>query len=146
MSSRTMALLAGLLLTPAAARAEGVGKLVIQVVGFRNDVGLMRIALFGSAKGFPGKHQLAVRSGSVPIRNRTVRFELDGVPHGTYAVAVLHDENGDGKMNTNWLGIPKEGGGASRDPRARFGPPSFDDARFQLRGPALAMTIRIQYP
>jgi uncharacterized protein (DUF2141 family) len=49
-------------------------------------------------------------------------------------------------MDTNWLGIPKEGGGASNNPKARMGPPRFEDAKFVLRAPLLKMTIQIRYP
>ena len=134
------------LVLPAAARAEGRGKIVVTITGFRSDSGWMRISLFSSKKGFPGKHELAFRSGSRPIKNRTASFVFEGIPHATYAIAVLHDENGNGKMDTNFIGIPKEGGGTSRDAKARFGPPSYDDAKFVLQQSELRMPIRMQYP
>jgi uncharacterized protein (DUF2141 family) len=138
--------LAVALAVPAAASAEGRGKIVVTVTGFKSDSGWMRISLFSSKKGFPGKHALAVSSGSRPIKNRTSSFVFDGVPHGTYAIAVLHDANSNGKMDTNFIGIPKEGGGTSRDAKARFGPPSYDDAKFVLQESALRLQIRMQYP
>jgi uncharacterized protein (DUF2141 family) len=131
---------------PAAAAPAGTATIKVTITGFRNDSGWMRISLFAGKKGFPGKHQLALRSGSRPIRSGAASFEFEGVPHGNYAIAVLHDENSNGKMDTNWIGIPKEGGGTSRDARAKFGPPSYSDAQFDLRQPALGLRIRMQYP
>lgn len=138
--------LAAVLALPAVAGAEGKGKISVTIAGFKSDSGWMRISLFAGKKGFPGKHELAHRSGSRPIRNRSASFQFDAVPHGTYAIAVLHDENGNGKMDTSFIGIPKEGGGTSRDARARFGPPSYEDAKFILRESELRLRIRMQYP
>lgn len=146
MRATSAMLLAAVLALPATAAADGKGKIVVTISGFKSDSGWMRISLFASKKGFPGKHQLAVMSGSRPIRNRTSSFVFEGVPHATYAIAVLHDENGNGKMDTNFIGIPKEGGGTSRDAKARFGPPSFDDAKFVLAQGELRLAIRMQYP
>lgn len=134
------------LAVPSAASGEGKGRIVVTIAGFKSDNGWMRISLFSSKKGFPGKHELAVSAGSRAIKGRTSSFVFEGVPHGTYAIAVLHDENGNGKMDTNFIGIPKEGGGTSRDARARFGPPSYDDAKFVLRESALRLQVRMQYP
>lgn len=131
---------------PASASAQGKGRIAVTITGFKSDSGWMRISLFSSKKGFPGKHELAVRSGSRPIKDRRSSFVFEGVPHATYAIAVLHDENSNGKMDTNFIGIPKEGGGTSRDARARFGPPSYDDAKFVLQESALRLQIRMQYP
>jgi uncharacterized protein (DUF2141 family) len=138
--------LAAVLALPVAASADGKGRIVVTISGFKSDSGWMRISLFPSKKGFPGKHQHAVMSGSRPIKNRTSSFVFEGVPHATYAIAVLHDENANGKMDTNFIGIPKEGGGTSRDAKARFGPPSYDDAKFVLRERELRLAIRMQYP
>ena len=58
---------------------------------------------------------------------------LRHLPPGTYALGVLHDEDGNREMKTGFLGRPKEGYGASRDARGKMGPPKFEDARLALR-------------
>ncbi len=58
---------------------------------------------------------------------------------------MLHDENGNGKMDTNWLGMPAEGYGATRDPRGSFGPPKFKDAAFSYKGGGALMRIQARY-
>jgi uncharacterized protein (DUF2141 family) len=64
---------------------------------------------------------------------------------GTYAVAVLHDENENGKMDFNFLGMPLEGYGFSNDASALFGPPSFANAAFRLLPRSSALTISARY-
>jgi len=67
------------------------------------------------------------------------------IPPGTYALAVVHDENMNGKLDTNWLGIPTEGYGFSNDVKALLGPPSFSAASFQYKGGTLDLTISLHY-
>jgi uncharacterized protein (DUF2141 family) len=129
-----------------AADSRPTGAITATMVGFRNEKGLFRISLFDSKHGYPGDRARAFRTGSGRIQNGTATFSFADVPHGTYAIAVFHDENGNDKMDTNALGIPKEGGGASNDARGRFGPPKFDDAKFVLRDAQLKLRINIRYP
>lgn len=63
---------------------------------------------------------------------------------GDYAIALIHDENGNGKLDT-FAGIPREGVGFSRNPVLRFGAPSFQSARFQVAGSAVEQDIRLKY-
>jgi uncharacterized protein (DUF2141 family) len=136
----------GAALSGPAAAGPPAGSIVVTMSGFRNDRGMLRISLFASKKGYPGEHTRAVRTGSDRIKGTTATFRFEGVPHGTYAIAVLHDENGNGKMDTNAIGIPREGGGASNDAKARFGPPKFDEAKFVLRDARLDLRLKIRYP
>ena len=79
---------------------------------------------------------------SVPAGARSVAF--DALPVGDYAIAVIHDENGNRKLDT-LLGIPREGFGFSRNPAIGFGPPRFSAARFLLDKNGTAQDIRIRY-
>jgi uncharacterized protein (DUF2141 family) len=139
-------LVLGATLPGLAAESRPTGTIAVTMAGFRNEKGAMRISLFDSKRGYPGDHTLAFRTGSGRIQNGTATFSFTGVPHRTYAISVLHDENGNGKMDTNAIGIPKEGGGASNDAKARFGPPKFDEAKFVLRDASLKLRINISYP
>jgi uncharacterized protein (DUF2141 family) len=58
---------------------------------------------------------------------------------------MLHDENDNGKMDTDWMGIPKEGYGATRDAKGIMGPPKFKDAAFTYKGGGLTLQIRAKY-
>ena len=70
-----------------------------------------------------------------------------GLPAGSYAVSVLHDENSDGKMDFNWIGVPTKGYGFSNDAKAvLLAPPSFHAASFDYDGRGLlAISINIVY-
>ena len=73
------------------------------------------------------------------------RCDFVDIPRGTYALAVVHDEDMNGNLDINWLGIPTEGYGFSNDVKARFGPPSFSAASFLYDGQDMKMTISLHY-
>jgi uncharacterized protein (DUF2141 family) len=115
------------------------------IVGFRNDQGKALVAVFRSADGFPGDASKAVAKTAAPIAQGRARVVFQGLPAGVYAVAVIHDENGNGKLDTSWLGIPTEGIGASNDAKGKLGPPSFDAARMTVTAPGFVHTIHVVY-
>jgi uncharacterized protein (DUF2141 family) len=122
-----------------------LGKLVVEVSGLRSDQGQLLLRLFTSEDGFPTDGSKALRQLKQPIAGRKVRFELSGLALGSYAVACVHDENGDGKLDKNLLGIPKEGVGASNDAKGRMGPPKWQDARFDFKQDGAAIKIHVAY-
>ena len=79
---------------------------------------------------------------SVPAGVHTIRF--DALPQGAYAIAVIHDANGNAKLDT-FAGIPREGFGFSRNPPVGFGAPRFAAARFVLAGDAEKQQVRMRY-
>jgi uncharacterized protein (DUF2141 family) len=79
------------------------------------------------------------------MTNGSAVCEFQGIAPGRYAVSVFHDENSNGKMDTNFIGIPKEGVGASNDAKGRFGPPKFEAAAFQYSGGRLELKVRLEY-
>ena len=110
--------------------AAPTAPLEIEVAGARSAKGLLRICLTSDPANFPGCVDDAnALTRSVPAAQRSVRFE--GLPPGTYAAAVIHDENGNARLDT-LLGVPREGFGFSRNPPIRFGAPRFAAARFAL--------------
>ena len=70
----------------------------------------------------------------IKVRHTQARCDFADIPPGTYALAVIHDENSNGKLDTNWLGIPTEGYGFSNDAKALLGAPSFAAASFAYDG------------
>jgi len=124
--------------------AQEKGRLTVTVTGLK-VMGDLRVSLFDKADGFPGAYQKAFAWKSVKVTAQTMSVVFEQVPAGTYAVAVLHDENGNGKADTNFLGIPKEGVGISNNPKSSFGPPSFKDGQFAFNGSEHTVTIAIRY-
>ena len=117
----------------------------VEVVGMRSDKGQIFCALYSSADGFPKESQKAIRRQTSSISDKKAFCEFSGIVPGTYAVSVFHDENSNGKLDTNLVGIPREGVGASNDARGHVGPPKFDAASIQFAGGRLNLKITINY-
>jgi uncharacterized protein (DUF2141 family) len=119
--------------------------LVVIVSGVEHTGGIVRLALFDSPDGFPGKMERVYRRLHEPIEGGEVTFTIEGVPRGRYAVSVYHDENGNDAMETDVIGRPSEGYGFSNDSRGRFGPPGFDDAAFDVVNDPTEVRIMLEY-
>ena len=132
--------------SPSAQTAE-TATLTVRVTGARNNKGRIGVTLFRNAQGFPDDASQAFRQQSVDIDAKTMSAQLTfkDLPQGTYAVSVLHDENGNGKMDKNFVGIPKEGYGASNNPKKKRRTPTFDEAKFSLTGSEQSIEITLIY-
>jgi uncharacterized protein (DUF2141 family) len=118
----------------------------VKVLNIKNSKGNVACALFESPVGFPWKYlHYATNIMVIKIRETEARFDFIDIPPGTYALVVVHDENMNGKLDTNWLGAPKEGYGFSNDAKAFLSAPSFSAAIFQYDGGTLDMTIPLHY-
>jgi len=125
---------------------KGTGEIEIEATGFRDKKGSLLLTLFASAEGFPDRTEGAFRNLSVPVENLKGPILLEGIPYGEYALSAMHDENDDGRMNTNLLGIPTEGYAISNNPETHFGAPSFDEAAFFLMKKRIALHLEMRYP
>jgi uncharacterized protein (DUF2141 family) len=127
-----LALVVAALISRVPAQTSANTTLTIRVIGARNDKGKIRVALFRSAEGFPGDASKAFRLENAPIDPHTLSSQivLTGIPSGQYAVSLFHDENMNEKLDKNFMGIPKEGYGASNNPGRKMRAPTFEEARF----------------
>jgi uncharacterized protein (DUF2141 family) len=150
----TKTLIAGLLLALAIrfsprleAQSTGTATLTVHVIGARNAKGKLRAALFRGAGGFPNDASLAVHTQSADIDRQTSSAQIvfTDLPTGVYAVSVFHDENMNQKLDKNFMGVPKEGYGASNNPKKKMGPPSFEETKFQVSGPEQSIEIKLIY-
>jgi uncharacterized protein (DUF2141 family) len=117
----------------------------VEIAGMRNDQGRVLCSLFSSAADFPKKSDKAVAHAGSDISHGQAACEFGGVGPGTYAVSAFHDENSNGKLDTNFMGIPREGVGASNNAKGHLGPPKFEAAAFQFSGGKLCLKITINY-
>lgn len=124
--------------------ADGKADLSVTVTGLR-ITGIVQIYLYSSDDGFPTKPEkaMAVKRELADKAEITVKFE--GIPYGEYAVAIMHDENGNGKVDTNWIGIPIEGLGVSNNAKGFMGPPKFKDAKVMIDTPVKKLSIPVKY-
>ena len=111
----------------------------------RNTKGQVLVSLFNSAKGFPDDPAKAYRSAGLPAGKTPPVVVFDGLPQGNYALAVLHDEDMNGKLTTSFWGYPREGIGASNNKLPKKGKPSFEDAVFAVAEKPVELVVRIKY-
>lgn len=123
--------------------AMPVSDLSLDVTKLRSTRGMIRVCLTAIPANFPScTDDAKAVTRSIPATTHDISF--DGLPRGDYAIAVIHDENGNGKLDT-FAGIPREGFGFSRNPVITFGPPSFKAARFTVSGDADAQQVKMLY-
>src|SRR5512146_3528682 len=132
---------------PAAAMAQSpCPGIHVKILNIRNSIGTVACALFDSPDGFPAEFLLSATNVMViKIRKSQARCDFEDVPPGRYAMAVIHDENMNGKLDTNWLGLPTEGYGFSNDAKAVLSAPSFADASFTYDGRSIDLTMTLHY-
>jgi len=119
-------------------------KLVVHIDGFRNQKGNAGITVFTSPDGWPENNDKAFMHAGHPFTGDKATMELQ-VPPGRYAIAVLHDENSNHKLDRNIIGWPKEGFGFSNNPKVNLSPPSFDTAAMQVTCRVTETTIHLIY-
>ncbi len=119
-------------------------KLVVHIDGFRNQKGDAGVTIFSSPDGWPENNQKAFLHGGHPFTGDRTTVELQ-LPAGRYAVAALHDENSNHKLDRNMIGWPKEGFGFSNNPKVGLTAPSFDSAAIQVTCPVTETTIHLIY-
>lgn len=103
--------------------------LTVNISGLNSDDGTIMIGLYTSKENFLKKR---FRGVVTTIKNKKSVAVFKDIPKGEYAVSFVHDENNNKKMDTNFLGIPKEDYGCSNNATGFMGPPKYNDAKFQL--------------
>jgi uncharacterized protein (DUF2141 family) len=105
------------------------------------------VALFRDGKGFPNDASQAVHTQAADIDPQTLSAQVvfADLRAGVYAVSVFHDENMNERLDKNFMGVPKEGYGASNNPKKKMGPPNFNEAKFQLSGTEQSVEMKLMY-
>ncbi len=119
--------------------AQTTHKLVVKVTNIQSSKGNVGVAVFNSKESFLGKPFV---SKSKKAKTGEMIFELE-VPNGDYTISVMHDENKNGELDSNFMGIPTEPYGISMDGKSMFGPPSYEDALFAIADKNVKLTIKI---
>lgn len=107
--------------------------LEVTVSNIRVTKGSIRLALYSGPADFMKKHK-AVRE--VAVSGNTVSMVFENLEPGEYAISCYHDINDNKKLDSNFMGIPREPYGFSNNARGAFGPPGFEDAQFTVKGSA----------
>lgn len=118
--------------------------IIIEVVGFKNTNGQIMISINRGPDGWPEENfieQRFIEDFTAP--NHIIIFE--NMPYGNYAVGVLHDKDKSGEMTSNFIGMPKEGFGFTRDYNVVFRAPKYEEANFEVDTPEKRMIINLQH-
>ncbi len=138
---------AALLAAPAAqlsARPSGT-QVVIEVTNLRSTDGVVRACMTRDSARFPRCQDAAQGYRTVVPAGHAATLRFNNVQPGTYAIALLHDENDNGKADRVLGMMPREGFGFSNDAPVNMGPPSFGDAAVRVGSSAMHQTIRMRY-
>ncbi|MCM4171819.1 DUF2141 domain-containing protein [Arenibacter sp. TNZ] len=106
-------------------------KLSVVVHGVKSSIGNINIAIYNKSEGFL-KFEEVYKVERITATEVTTHFKISDLPKGEYAMAIFHDENENDKLDTNWLGIPKEPIAFSNAKLKTFGPPSYKECAFNL--------------
>ena len=126
------------------ANEQPKNSVTVAVTNISGQKGEIMAALFTSEKAFPNDSKAAYKVAKATATGGRAVLQFDQVPPGKYAVALFHDVNGDGKLNTNIIGIPKEGYGVSNNVKNLFSGPSFKQSAFEHRN-STNLTITMRY-
>lgn len=119
-------------------------EIAIEIEGLRSSKGKILIGVYNQKDKFP-KDGGSILNIVGEIANGKAILQAKNLPPGEYAFALLHDENGNSEMDYNWLGIPKEGFGFSRNPSMGLSAPSFEETKINFNGSAKTIKIKVKY-
>lgn len=103
--------------------------LTVKIGNIKDDAGQISVAVYNLEKEYMKKPFVAKSTKAV---KGAVEIVIEGLAAGTYAITIMHDANDNKKLDSNLIGIPKEGFGFSNNAMGSFGPPSFDKAKFEF--------------
>jgi len=121
---------------------KNTGSLTIVITGLENDDGEVLITVSNSRENYESDNPAFIGM-KVKIENRKAEYTFEELPFGEYAIKLFHDENMDGELDTNFLGIPTEDYGFSNNVRGTFGPADYDDAKFLFEQTEMIMNISV---
>ena len=113
--------------------------------GLKNEKGQVLALLFNSEEGFPGEKEQAVALKKLKVSHLQTGFSFEGLSAGKYAISLVHDENGNGKMDSKIFEVPSEGYGTSNNVKTTLRPPSFEEAKIHLNNPSKSISISVFY-
>lgn len=119
------------------------GNLEVTVENIRNTTGSIRVGLFDSEETFLEK---AVVGKVVKATADKVTVIFENIKPGEYGLSVIHDENENGDIDSNAVGIPKEGFAFGNNAMGMFGPPSFEKAKVTiLKEKVVQQVLKLKY-
>lgn len=119
------------------------GSIAVELSGIQKVSGEIGILVFDQSNGFPSDKKTAILQKVVPVSGINMLIELDELPYGEYAIALVHDVNANKKLDKNFWGIPSEPFGFSNVDKVYFGPPKFEEAKTKLFAKQQRISIKL---
>lgn len=120
--------------------------ITINVSNINNDTGQIIALLFSSSDGFPMDSEKAAQIETVQIENGVAIVTFNNISYETYALVVIHDENMNNELNTNFIGKPTEQVWISNDQRGGpFGGPNYDASSIEVNTESTVINARFNY-
>ena len=137
----TLATVATTLFAAFAPATATAAELNVEIKGIASSSGDVYVAVYDKAEKWM---KTGLASAKVAAKKGSVTVTFKDLPEGDYAISLYHDENGNGKMDTNLIGMPTEPYAFSNDAAGNFGPASFEQAKFKVEGEKKSIIINIK--
>ena len=121
--------------------SESTGMLIVNISGFPSSEGFAMVALHDSEESYKGEATAAIAKTQVKVVDQKAQAIFGNLAYGGYGVSIFHDENANGKMDKNAMGIPKEAYGFSNNAKGFFGKPDYAKVKFELNSPEKQIAI-----
>lgn len=122
------------------AQQIATNEITVIVTNLNNNKGKVFVALYNSESNFLKKQ---IKGNISDIENNSCTVIFKDIPDGIYAISLFHDVNNNNKMDTNFLGIPKEDYGCSNNAKGFMGPPKWEDAKFHINNKSIIQLIKL---
>lgn len=124
-------------------QTKAQNSITVKVTNIQSEKGTIYIGFYSENQDFPNHSAKHIKKIIKPI-NGSVELMIDDLPNGTYAIAVLHDINGNDKLDKNFFGIPSEPYGFSKNIHHSFSASTFDECKFKLENEKLDFVIKLK--
>ncbi|MCR6624857.1 MAG: hypothetical protein DI562_18575 [Stenotrophomonas acidaminiphila] len=131
-----------LVLACCAALPAWAADLTVTLHDVRAQTGLLKLAVVDSQAGWDGQAK-PIQADGAPPQGNVATFVFKDLQPGAYAVLVTHDENGNGTLDSNMIGMPVEAYGFSNNPNV-MRKPTWDEARFEVGAQDAAIDITLR--
>ena len=122
------------------AQESNKNDVTVIISNLKSNNGKVFVALHNSESTFLEK---GIKSDIKKIENNSCTVTFKDLPNGIYAISMFHDENNNKKMDTNFMGIPKEDYGCSNNAKGFMGPPKWKDAKFEINNKSIVQEIKL---
>jgi uncharacterized protein (DUF2141 family) len=103
--------------------------LTVSISGLKSNMGVLQVGLYNSGETFL---KSAYKGISSEIKGNGATVTFVDIPKGEYSISAFQDENSNGKLDKNMMGIPSEDFACSNNAKGFMGPPKYADAKFKV--------------